>query len=820
MYKPLSLFLALLCTSSPALAVDYNPGHLTSDGYYKVLSANDLESAVKSNLSMDGTKSYAKIRLMNDIYLSDRGTGAYLDRFCGILDGDGHTIYGGHDNQLDGGNHYCVSYLFSTAVDATFMNLTFRNIRIQSDDSSYQGVIASQMKNTTLQNITMHNISVYCNKSYAATITGYSIGCTFQDVQVLHSDVTVMSQQAGGIVANAEQCIFRRCQTDDQTSVFSDGPQISPNVAYAGGLVGNASTVSFYDCINRAIVGGDFWYIGGIAGHNAQSGTINGQQVVTTGCVNSGIIVSMDEDDFGPVSEKYRRRGFPNAPVSYCGQTYYVQRLDLQASGWVDNDKMVGGIYGGCASANITQCCNLGSVHANGDNVGGIVGFATDGGAIVNCLHTGLVVSKETETCGSIMGSSSSGGNSVGFRSCFSTQALRMVGEDSFTDPLSIYNYRLQGGPSCKWEVQVSSEMIQNGLVAYWLNNSSDNRQRAVKPWYQNIASKLSPGTDDDEYPVLDATHHEVTPDQIIDHNYVTISNPAQLLAFARQVNEEGNLFACAALAADIDMTEFHWVPIGNDSHRFRGIFDGRGHTITGLAVDVTSGQDNPGDGGSNYHGAGLFGTVDINASILNVIVGAGSTVRNKYDAGAAGIVGTVHSGGYFGYVDIQNCGSYAQVTTNKHGGGILGRIVIAENGEYMDVLINDCYTMADVCVSAGNSGLLCGYTRNHAIVSNCYSGGQLRSSTDVQPYERPSEYFVGYNTNLPISNCYAVKPPLLSESDQQKGVTAISASDYRDKIVSIILGILQQQDFPIADVNADSQVDASDLMQYLSRTN
>ena len=96
--------------------------------------------------------------------------------------------------------------------------------------------------------------------------------------------------------------------------------------------------------------------------------------------------------------------------------------------------------------------------------------------------------------------------------------------------------------------------------------------------------------------------------------NYLTISSARELNEFAQKVNN-GNGYEgkTITLTNDIEydgVTANNFTPIGVSHHRFKGTFDGAGHTIKGINVTQSS----------NYY-IGLFGIIQPTATIKNVIV-------------------------------------------------------------------------------------------------------------------------------------------------------------------------------------------------------
>ena len=77
--------------------------------------------------------------------------------------------------------------------------------------------------------------------------------------------------------------------------------------------------------------------------------------------------------------------------------------------------------------------------------------------------------------------------------------------------------------------------------------------------------------------------------------NPYQISTADELRWFAGLVNgtltggTDKNNAACAVLTTNIDLSGVAWTPIGSESNRYTGTFDGAGHTISNLKVDNSS---------------------------------------------------------------------------------------------------------------------------------------------------------------------------------------------------------------------------------------
>ena len=185
------------------------------------------------------------------------------------------------------------------------------------------------------------------------------------------------------------------------------------------------------------------------------------------------------------------------------------------------------------------------------------------------------------------------------------------------------------------------------------------------------------------------------------------IATAADLYEFAIKVNEGDNT-ACAVLTADITLLiDTNWTPIGNDSNQYKGTFDGDGHTITGLKVDIQS---------DNIIYAGLFGCLGAGGTIKNV-----SLEDSKITCSSSGYI---HVGGVCGlndYGTIENCYNTGEVSgtgTSSYGyvyaGGVCGR----NTGT-----IQNCYNTGKVSSTSEYgfvyAGGVCGC--NDGTIQNCY---------------------------------------------------------------------------------------------------
>ncbi|MGI6084951.1 MAG: InlB B-repeat-containing protein [Acetivibrionales bacterium] len=213
----------------------------------------------------------------------------------------------------------------------------------------------------------------------------------------------------------------------------------------------------------------------------------------------------------------------------------------------------------------------------------------------------------------------------------------------------------------------------------------------------------------------------------------VTISDEAELRAFAADVNV-GNSYSgkTVVLTNDIALTE-EWTPIGTVDHPFEGVFDGSGYTVSGLFIGSSESPD------TTNTAAGLFGLCS-QASIKNVIVRVEIFSNNENPACSIGALVGYSQGG-----SIQNCRAEGSITCYN---GMFGGIV----GTKTNSLVQNCSASVNVTCGDGTSyaGGLVGF--NAGNILNCYATGSVTGGN--------STYIggvAGANSYGTIRDCYAI---------------------------------------------------------------
>jgi len=161
--------------------------------------------------------------------------------------------------------------------------------------------------------------------------------------------------------------------------------------------------------------------------------------------------------------------------------------------------------------------------------------------------------------------------------------------------------------------------------------------------------------------------------------------------------------------------------PIGNLNTPFTGTFDGNGHEIKGLEVNMFSSSDNV------Y--AGLFGYAS-SAMICNLgIVESTVTSVSASNANVGGIVGCAQIGSATTIENCYNTGDISASASNANVGGIVGCAVIGSA-----TTIENCYNIGDISAMAASNneyaggivGGVVGAAATTIQIINCYNAGDI----------------------------------------------------------------------------------------------
>ena len=208
-----------------------------------------------------------------------------------------------------------------------------------------------------------------------------------------------------------------------------------------------------------------------------------------------------------------------------------------------------------------------------------------------------------------------------------------------------------------------------------------------------------------------------------------TVTSADGLMNIAKLVNG-GKTDINITLGKNIDLTGKGWTPIGtNYEKRYKGTFDGRGHTIKGLTVTT------------NDQFVGLFGYLDRAGTVKNVVM-EGIQITSNH------VLMSGNTGGVVGYSwgTIENCSVSGSVSGTVYVGGVVG---VQIGGS-----ITGCSSSATVKGTVDVGGVA-GQTNSSATLTACYATGNV--IIEIDPIRNISGGgLVGFNGGNGLLACYA----------------------------------------------------------------
>lgn len=273
--------------------------------------------------------------------------------------------------------------------------------------------------------------------------------------------------------------------------------------------------------------------------------------------------------------------------------------------------------------------------------------------------------------------------------------------------------------------------------------------------------------------------------------NPFKISSEAGLRKLASQVdsgnggagiNYDGQYFE---LTGDILLQKGQWEPIGASNRPFKGSFDGKNYTISGLMIETAN---------SDYQGLFAYvedGTIK-NIKLENVFIdGRTGTVRSyvgsvagylsgtvenvhatgeikagSYTGGILGTLGTNAGSSSFVNSTVSNCSSKVNVVGGNYVGGLLGSAVPSDTRDSLSsnaININNSYSEDNTVEGGSIVGGLIGYLRGSVYSGNSSVASRLSKSYSTADVEGDNNvgglvgYIIAPNTRAVLSDVYSV---------------------------------------------------------------
>lgn len=473
--------------------------------------------------------------------------------------------------------------------------------------------------------------------------------------------------------------LFALASQADLRNVGLPGSNITGRT-YVGALVGNSQAGTIANAWSSGVVGG-YSYVGGLIGLNNGGNVVQAHstaEVTGTSQLIGGLIGQARF--YGSVSDSYATG-------------------NVNASGAIN----VGGLIGQVRAVELSNSYATGAV-SGGSQVGGLVGFLDgfNGGKITASYASGVV----------------SGGYSVG--GLVGTSSGTIV--NSYWDSYSSGQSESVDGYVDPGTTAVTSDPGQSGAANYAFRQSA----------YANF--DFTPGTG--TWFMVDGSTRP-----FLQSEYSTaIGNTHQLQLMAMNLGAsytlESNIDAAAVGVAGAGMWgSTGFVPIGNSGTKFTGTFDGQGHTISNLTINLPTTQYVGLFGwtmGSTIRNVGLVGGSVTGKDAVGGLVGSNNgSISESYNTGTVTATGNA-AGGLVGangddiYSAIDNSYATGAVTgngTNVYLGGLSGVL------HYGD--INNSYATGDVINGADTIGGLVGFVYS-ASLRNSYSTGAVTGTANV----------------------------------------------------------------------------------------
>lgn len=465
--------------------------------------------------------------------------------------------------------------------------------------------------------------------------------------------------------------------------------------------------------IENTIVRGEN-YVGGLFG-SYENNVYEMKYTITNCTVGSDVTVTGTGDRVGGIASECRGtilysssgatvtgKNFVGGVVGYAGggvaRIWYCHN-----DGTVKGETSVGGVLGYGDGINEFPICyiyNTGDVSGDND-VAGLVG-------------TAKISPKYSYNIGNVAYNDGSiAPQLMNYSSYFAPKRYLFYPENTVPYSESGKKGQTTTNESNETVIAFTEDQVASGELAWKLNLKSDKSEENgyANCWVQNLGIDECPTFGDAKYvvyPSKNGYHNHNSADQIdcddcrgvawdpyyyVPKNYADtsqyeITNYHELLGLAKLVNEKNETIT-ASIMNDIVFNEnlldasgnvqvadpIKWTPIGAERYYFNGIFNGNGHTISGLYVDS-----------GDY--AGLFGRAQGAPTIKGVGVVDSYFKGAKYVGGIAGAYIDVNGiefdcmAGCFTY-NVKLEGTESTTKINKFIGDISGKGNAKLNSNY-----------------------------------------------------------------------------------------------------------------------------------------
>jgi len=750
---------------------EFSGGYGTEDAPYLIATKQQLDAVRKypnAHYKLSADIIFSEEDFATGGAFHNNGTGfAPIPSFTGSFDGDGHTISGLYINRTSSAG--VSAGLFSTVNSALISNLNLENVHVNvlSSSTIYVGGIAGSAVDTPIVNCSCSG-SITGTSSSFSSYTGGIVGQTSSEVRLCRNTASVTgSNYVGGIAAKL---------TGSIVSCYSTGTVTGSN--YVGAIIGYCSggsvTASVYltdsatntsgslldgagcNCSNHELFASDDFTSGEAAYYlnkafpkdtpswyqtigkdplpvlNADHARI--YQYQSGGCTEESFVYAYANQEMDAVvSHDFSWDHSQDAHwevCTYCGHTLpSEQHTDTNSNHICDFCQIT---VSSCQDSTNDHICDLcGTVctsctDENNDHACDICSEVLSDCADTNSDHN-------CDICGEVLSTCFDSADDADHNCDYCTKVLSACldnNADHYCDICST-QYSLCLDDNSDHNCDICDVALSVCADTAPLDHLCDVC-RAI----------LSNCTDQNTDLLCDVCGADL-------NKPISISSAAELqkIGTAAGYSRLGTYH----LTCDIDLSECeYWTPIGTEEAPFAGVFDGNGHVITGLYINIDSES-------SDTVYAGLFGVVE-NGTIRNLgVMNSDIAVKSPSSIYAGSIAGLFRGDG-----TISGCFNTGNVTVNNkedtsesiYAGGIAGS---AYTGS-----ISNCYNVGTIMMTSDCTGTnrfgqsfaggIAGYTS--ASITDCYNAGSI--STSIGTMTSFIGGIAGQNIS-PISSCYNI---------------------------------------------------------------
>lgn len=425
------------------------------------------------------------------------------------------------------------------------------------------------------------------------------------------------------------------------------------------------------------------------------------------------------------------------------------------------SSKLAAGLVGGLwQSGSLIQNCISYVTITDGEGGdathGGICGSFEDvngANTIENCAFLGAINAPNREGCGGIVGWTNNNNNNNYIKNCLVDATGYNVKTGSNNDIICRNNGNVQncyyigsidGFTNIKNATAATTEQAASGELCFLLNGS----QSTSPAWFQTIGTDALPlpiGTavvyangalKCDGTPKGDVTYSntqgeaqrdehqfndwgfctvcdEIQPDFLTadENGFFPIADKKDYNWFMMKINR-GDVQINGKLTADLDLSEYAFVPIGSDAARYAGTFDGQGHRILNMKLDGTKKEQ------------GFFSVLQGGAVVKNLIIDASCKMEGTGGGNVAALVGCVNGTAFGDVITIESVGnemSFNCITTNNAG------FVARDFSNSLKIVFNNCYNTGSIMGGVENGAFTAWTPR--VTLNNCWNTGRIEKT-------------------------------------------------------------------------------------------